>query len=93
MPFMIEVAALLALITQDYTDFVLILLMLLVNGFIGFHEEWKAQISVDALRSGMEAKVSVKVSQWIPAPFSYWNPGFTPRVLISGLVSATASSG
>jgi hypothetical protein len=57
MPFVIEVAALLALITQDYTDFVLILLvMLLVNGFIGFHEKWKAQIAVDALRSGTEAQ-------------------------------------
>lgn len=36
------------------------MLMLLVNGFIGFHEEWKAQISVDSLRSGMEQRVPTK---------------------------------
>lgn len=44
-----QVAALLALITLDYTDFGLILFMLLVNGFIGFYEEYKAQVTLTYL--------------------------------------------
>ena len=60
MPFMIEIACVLALLVQDWLDFGLIFAMLSVNGIIGFYEEWKAQISVQSLRSDMEQKISVK---------------------------------
>jgi H+-transporting ATPase len=43
MPFMIEVAAILAGAVEDWEDFAIILALLLVNATIGFAEEWKAQ--------------------------------------------------
>ena len=49
MPFMIEVAALLALISEEYIDLTLILFMLIVNGIIGFYEEYKAQVCCHGL--------------------------------------------
>ncbi|CAJ1339492.1 unnamed protein product, partial [Effrenium voratum] len=60
MPFMLIVAALLSAITEDWADFVVIALMLLVNALIGFHEEFKARQSLDALKAQMTATVPVK---------------------------------
>merc|ERR1719343_2009422 len=60
MPFMLEIAATLAGATQDWADFVIITLMLVVNALIGFHEEHKAKQSLDALKAEMTATVPVK---------------------------------
>ena len=45
---------------EDWTDFAVITLMLLVNALIGFHEEFKARQSLDALKAQMTATVPVK---------------------------------
>jgi len=60
MPFMIEVACILALVVQRWEDFAIILAMLLVNAMIGYHEQMKARKSVDALKGSLEHKVSTK---------------------------------
>ncbi|CAE7877088.1 unnamed protein product [Symbiodinium sp. KB8] len=60
MPFMLIVAAALSAITEDWADFAVIALMLVVNAFIGFHEEFKARQSLDALKAQMTATVPVK---------------------------------
>ena len=46
MPYMLELAAVIAIAVQDYTDFAIILAMLLANGFLGFHEQLKAAESL-----------------------------------------------
>eukprot|EP00438_Fugacium_kawagutii_P033742 Skav209658 [mRNA] locus=scaffold2126:106677:112335:+ [translate_table: standard] len=53
MPFMLIIAAVLSGITEDWTDFAVITLMLIVNALIGFHEEFKARQSLDALKAQM----------------------------------------
>jgi H+-transporting ATPase len=60
MPFMLELACVVAGIIEDWEDFGIILAMLLINGFIGFYEEHKAKQSLDALKSQMTATVPVK---------------------------------
>ena len=60
MPFMLIIAAALSAITEDWADFAVIILMLLVNALIGFHEEFKARQSLDALKAQMTATVPVK---------------------------------
>ena len=60
MPFMLIIAAALSAVTEDWADFSVILLMLLVNALIGFHEEFKARQSLDALKAQMTATVPVK---------------------------------
>ena len=46
MPYMLELACILALTVSDYTDFSIIFLMICCNGWLGFHEELKAKASL-----------------------------------------------
>ncbi len=46
MPYMLEIALIICLICSDYPDFAIILIMLLCNGFLGFHEQMKAADSL-----------------------------------------------
>lgn len=46
MPYMLELAAVIAIAVQDYSDFGIILGMLLANGFLSFHEQLKAAESL-----------------------------------------------
>jgi H+-transporting ATPase len=58
MPFMLELSCLVSLILTQWTTFILILLMLLVNACIGFREESHAQASLDGLKSQLTQVVS-----------------------------------
>jgi magnesium-transporting ATPase (P-type) len=46
MPYMLELACIIAIAVQDYPDFGIILGMLLANGFLSFHEQLKAMESL-----------------------------------------------
>jgi magnesium-transporting ATPase (P-type) len=46
MPYMLELACIIAIAVQDFPDFGIILAMLLANGFLGFHEQLKAAESL-----------------------------------------------
>jgi len=59
MPYMLELACIIALAVGDYPDFGIILGMLLANGFLGFHEQLKAAESLAELTSKMEQKIAV----------------------------------
>lgn len=50
MPYMLELACIIALAVEDYPDFGIILAMLLANGFLGFHEQLKAAESLVSIR-------------------------------------------
>merc|ERR1719401_2339486 len=60
MQIMIECAALLCLSIQNWPDFIIITILLMTNGTLGFFEEMNAQASVDALKAGLEKKMPVK---------------------------------
>jgi len=60
MQIMIECAALLCLSIQNWPDFIIIMVLLMTNGILGFFEEKSAQASVDALKAGLEKKMPVK---------------------------------
>merc|ERR1719223_1554811 len=60
MPFMLEIAAVLSAVIEDWPDFAVITLMLVVNALIGFHEEHKAKQSLDALKASMTATCPTK---------------------------------
>jgi H+-transporting ATPase len=60
LPFLIELAAIVALAVQDYIDFGIIAAILLVNGVLGFREEYHAKKSLDELSNSIESEVSVR---------------------------------
>jgi len=60
MPMMLIIAAALSGAMEDWTDFAVISAMLVLNALIGFHEEYKARQSLDALKSQMTASVPTK---------------------------------
>jgi len=59
MPYMLELACILALIVADYIDFAIIFMMVCCNGYLGFHEELKAKASLEELTNKMEQKIAV----------------------------------
>ena len=59
MPFLIELAAIISLAVQDYVDFAIVCAMLLVNGCLGFREEYHAKKSLDELANTIESVITV----------------------------------
>src|SRR5919109_237787 len=55
-PWMIEAAALMALIVRDWGDFTIITSLLLFNALLGFWEEHEASNALDALKSSLALK-------------------------------------
>eukprot|EP01039_Chlorochromonas_danica_P016545 gene16545-19564_t len=58
MPYMLEVAFILALAIQSYPDFAIIFGIVLCNGVLGFTEELKAKSALDKLTEKMEQKIA-----------------------------------
>jgi len=58
-PWMIEAAALMALIVRDWGDFTIIASLLLFNALLGFWEEHEASNALDALKSSLALKARV----------------------------------
>jgi hypothetical protein len=57
--YLIEAACILSAVLGDWTDFGIILALLLVNAFIGFIEESRAESAVEALRNTLALKTKV----------------------------------
>jgi len=58
-PWMIEVAALLSAIVQKWEDFIIIMIMLLVNAFLDFFQEHRALNALKALKQSLANQVTV----------------------------------
>ncbi|MFZ0565046.1 MAG: plasma-membrane proton-efflux P-type ATPase [Chlamydiales bacterium] len=58
-PWMIEVAAVLSLVLQRWPDFAVIAALLLINGAIGFFQEYKANNAIEALKQKLALQARV----------------------------------
>ncbi len=58
-PWMIEVAALLSAIVRKWEDFIIIMIMLLVNAFLDFFQEHRALNALKALKQGLANTTTV----------------------------------
>src|SRR5712691_5301082 len=58
-PWMIEAAALMALVVKDWGDFTIIASLLLFNALLGFWEEHQASNALDALKNSLALKARV----------------------------------
>jgi len=88
-PWMIEVAAILSLIVRHWADFIIITIMLLINAFIGFIEEHKADNALDALKNQLALKAKVlRDKQWQEIDARLLVPGDIVRLRLGDIIPA-----
>ena len=88
-PWMIEAAALMALIVQDWGDFIIIGALLLFNAVLGFWEEREASNALDALKDSLALKArTLRDGKWSEVDAKSLVPGDIIRLYIGDVVPA-----
>src|SRR5437016_10165347 len=88
-PWMIEAAALMALIVRDWGDFTIIISLLLFNALLGFWEEHAASNALDALKSSLALQARVlRDGKWQQVDARTLVPGDVIRLYLGDVVPA-----
>src|SRR5213594_4980934 len=88
-PWMIEAAALMALVVKDWGDFTIIASLLLFNALLGFWEEHEASNALDALKNSLALKARVlRDGQWQEIDARTLVPGDIVRLYLGDVVPA-----
>jgi H+-transporting ATPase len=88
-PWMIEIAMILSGIVQHWTDFAIILVLLIMNSVVGFWEEYQAGNAIDALKKKLAIQARVKRDgKWVLIPARELVPGDIIRLRIGDIVPA-----
>ncbi len=88
-PWMIEIAVVLSGILRHWPDFIIILVLLFANAFIGFFEEHQAGKAVDALKASLAIKARVvRDGTWLNPPARELVPGDVIRLRLGDIVPA-----
>jgi magnesium-transporting ATPase (P-type) len=88
-PWMIEAAALMALIVRDWGDFTIITSLLLFNVLLGFWEEYEASNALDALKSSLALKArALRDGTWQQVDARMLVPGDIVRLYLGDVVPA-----
>jgi H+-transporting ATPase len=88
-PWMIEAAALMALIVRDWGDFTIIASLLLFNALLGFWEEHEASNALDALKNSLALKARVlRSGEWQEVDARTLVPGDIVRLYLGDVVPA-----
>lgn len=86
---MIEVAAAISGVIHRWEDFVIISLLLILNGVVGFWQEHKADNAIDLLKQKMALNARVlRDGQWTQKPARELVPGDVVRVRSGDVVPA-----
>lgn len=86
-PWMIEIAAVLSAIINHWTDFIIILVLLIFNGLIGFWEEHKASNALNALKGQLALKAKVlRDGSWSEVESKNLVPGDIIRIRMGDIV-------
>src|SRR5262245_61898521 len=89
MPWMIEAAALVALIVGDWGDFAIITSLLLFNALLGFWEEHEASNALDALKNSLALRARVlRSDKWQEVDARTLVPGDIVRLYLGDVVPA-----
>ena len=90
-PWMIEIAAILSAILQHWPNLIIILILLLVNGLVGFFEEFQAGNAIRALKRGLAFKSLVKRDGiWTEIEAAKLVPGDLIRLRLGNIIPADA---
>ena len=90
---MIEAAAVLSAVVHHWSDFVIIMVLLLANAIVGFWEEYQAGNAIAALKARLAPHARVKRdSAWSDMPARVLVPGDIVRLRLGDIVPADALS-
>lgn len=90
-PWMIELAAILSIVVQHWSDFWIVLFLLLVNAFVGFGEERQASNAIAALKARLAIVARAKRDgKWQTVPARELVPGDVIHIKIGDIVPADA---
>lgn len=88
-PWMIEAAVFLSLIVKHWTDFGIILTLLLVNAVVGFWEEFQADNAIEALKKKLALQARVRRDgSWKQIPSRELVPGDIVRLRLGEIIPA-----
>jgi H+-transporting ATPase len=88
-PWMIEVAAILSASVQRWDDFIIIMIMLLVNAFVDFYQESKALSAIAVLKQKLILKALVmRDGEWQQLDAAQLVPGDIIRLKIGDVIPA-----
>ena len=88
-PWMIEVAALLSLVVRHWPDFVIILVLLVLNAVVGFWQEYKAGNAVEALKKQLALKTrALRDGKWQEVDAKKIVPGDIIRLRMGDVIPA-----
>src|SRR5438128_9467168 len=88
-PWMIEAAALMALVVKDWGDCTIIASLLLFNALLGFWEEHEASNALDALKSSLALKARVlRGGKWQEVDARTLVPGDIIRLYLGDVIPA-----
>ncbi|MFW9915527.1 MAG: plasma-membrane proton-efflux P-type ATPase [Candidatus Thorarchaeota archaeon] len=88
-PWMIELAAFLSFLVQDWADFGIISVMLIINATIGFWQESKADNAIALLKENLALQARAKRNgSWITIPASELVPGDIVHIQLGRMVPA-----
>ena len=88
-PWMIEVAAILSASVQRWEDFVIIMIMLLVNAFVDFYQESKALNAIAVLKKKLALQaVALRDGRWRQIAAAELVPGDIIKIRIGDIIPA-----
>ena len=88
-PWMIEIALIISLLIQHWEEFTVILILLLINGCVGFYQEYKADNAIDLLKEKLAYHVHVlRDGKWLELPSRETVPGDIIRIHIGDIIPA-----
>lgn len=86
-PWMIEIALIIALLIQHWEEFTVILILLLINGVVGFYQEYKADNAIDLLKEKLSYHVYVlRDGEWVTLPSREAVPGDIIKVHLGDII-------
>ncbi len=88
-PWMIEIALILSLIIQHWQEFTIIFILLMINGLVGFYQEYTADNTIDLLKEKLSYKADVlRDGKWIELSSREIVPGDVVRVHLGDIIPA-----
>jgi H+-transporting ATPase len=88
-PWMIEFALIISLLIQHWPEFSIILLLLLINGLVGFFQEDRADNAIELLKEKLAYKARVlRGGKWVNVPSKNIVPGDFVKVHLGDIVPA-----